>query len=292
MTTAIGDSIRRRRGAGAERPPGGPRPPVHWLRLMLLGILGAAAAFGVAYALAVLVLFPAPAAAAPGIMVPSLAGEDTLQAKRTLAARGLRLGTVTPLPDPAAAVGQVVAQNALAGQQLRRGGVVSVAVSAGAARAVLPDVSGYAASRATALLSALGFQVTQQVVPDSVPAGRVIGLSPAPDSSYELPAPAVLTVSAGPPPDTTARADSSAAMPVDSAGVSAPARQSSPVASPTPFVTSPTPPVASPKPPVASPKPPVTSPTPAAPITSPTPDTSRHGVPLSAAGHTPWQREA
>jgi serine/threonine-protein kinase len=176
------------------------------------GLLGALLAFGLGYAVAVLLLFPAPADAAPGIVVPRLLGQDSAWAERALAARGLRLGTVTALPDPAAAAGQIVAQDALPGQQLRRGALVHVAVSSGAARATLPNVTGYTASRATALLSALGFQPTQQVVPGDLPAGRVVGISPAPGLEYDLPARVLLTVSAGPPaPDTMPRADSAAA---------------------------------------------------------------------------------
>lgn len=211
MSPPIGDSIRRRQG-GARRPPRAERPPVRWARITLFGLLAGVAAFGIGYAVAVLLLFPAPAADEPGIAVPSLVGRDSLSAGSALGRLGLHLGAVTPLPDPAAAAGTIVAQDALAGQQLRRGGVVNVAVSSGPARAVLPNVSGYAASRATALLGALGFQVSQQQAPDPAPAGRVVRVSPGPGLEYELPASVLLTVSAGPPPpDTTLLPDSTAA---------------------------------------------------------------------------------
>lgn len=211
MSPVMGDSIRHRHGPSRYRTVE-PGRPVRWWRVTAYGLLGALLAFGLGYAVAVFLLFPAPADAAPGIAVPRLLGQDSAWAERALAARGLRLGTVTAVPDPAAGPGQIVAQDALPGQQLRRGALVHVAVSSGAARATLPNVTGYAASRAAALLTALGFQPSQQVVPGDLPVGRVVGVSPAPGLAYDLPARVLLTVSSGPPaPDSTARADSTAA---------------------------------------------------------------------------------
>ena len=209
MSSAIGDSIRRRHGSPRPTRPG---DGVRWGRWVLIGLGGALAAFGIGYALAVLVLFPAPPAAAPGIVVPRIVGVDTTFATRTLAARGLRLGAVTPIPDPAAAAGMIVAQDALAGQQLRRGATVNVAVSSGPVHAVLPNVAGLGAARAQALLTALGFQVSQQTAQGNAPAGEVLRVEPAPGVAYDVPAQAVLIVSTGPPPpDSTAAADSTVA---------------------------------------------------------------------------------
>lgn len=232
MSAAVGDSIRRR-----QRRPRPPRPDGRarrrWPRLLLMGLATAAVAFGLGYAVAVLFLFPAPAAAAPGIVVPSLVGQDTLGAARQLAARGLSLGTVTALPDPAVAPGGIVAQDALAGQQLRRGAEVNVAVSTGPARATLPDVTGFPVARAAALLAALGFQASQQAAPSPAAAGNVIAVSPAPGGVYELPAAVLLTVSSGPPPqDSAAVADTAAAR--DTLGGTGPDRPVSPPPSPPP----------------------------------------------------------
>ncbi len=272
--SAIGESIRRRHG-GRRRPPQGPRPPLRWGRIALYGVLGALAAFGIGYALAVLALFPAPAAAAPGIAVPRLVGQDTFFARDALADRGLRLGNITQLPDPAAAVGTVVAQDALAGQQLRRGATVNLAVSSGPARAVLPNVAGYAAPRAAALLTALGFQVTQQLAPDATPAGRVVRLAPAPGIEYDLPAGILLTVSSGPPPpaDTTAPTDSTAAdsaRTITPATGAAPAGAASAGAAPAPARPAPGAPPA----PAGGP----------APRSAPR-DTTRHGAGAGVPGH-------
>lgn len=218
MSSAIGDSIRRRHGS--------PRPTrsaagVRWGRVALIALGGVLAAFGLGYALAVLVLFPAPPEAAPGIVVPRVVGVDTTFAARTLAARGLRLGTVTAIPDASVAAGMIVAQDALAGQQLRRGATVNVAVSSGPVRTVLPDVTGLAAARAQALLTALGFQVAQQTSPGDRPAGEVLRVEPAAGVAYDVPAQATLIVSTGPPPDSTAVRDSTAAA--DSAATTPPA---------------------------------------------------------------------
>lgn len=216
MSVTVGESIRRRRSRRA-RTGGAPR---RWPRLLLISLAAAAVAFGLGYLLAVFVLFPAPPAATPGIVVPNLVGQDTVGAATQLAARGLRLGTVTGLPDPAVAPGAVVAQDALAGQQLRRGAQVNVAVSTGPVRATLPEVTGFPLARAAALLAALGFQATQQLVPAAAAAGTVVGVSPDPGGIYDVPAPVLLTVSSGPPPqDSTAVPDSTRA---DTLGVPVP----------------------------------------------------------------------
>ncbi len=208
MSSLVGDSIRRRHGA----PKPVRRVDIRWGRVVLFAMGGALAAFGIGYLVAVFVLFPAPAAAAPGIVVPRLVGVDTSFATRTLAGRGLRLGTITAIPDPAAAAGLIVAQDALAGQQLRRGATVNVAMSSGPVQAVLPNVAGYAAPRAQALLTALGFQVSQQTAPGDAPAGQVLRTEPAGGLSYDVPAQVLLIVSTGPPPvDSAAVADSIAA---------------------------------------------------------------------------------
>lgn len=218
MSSTIGDSIRRRHGAPRARAPG---QRLRWGRIALFGLGGAIAAFGLGYALAVFVLFPAPALSAPGIVVPRLLGQDTAYAGRVLAQSRLRLGNVTEVPDPGTAAGAVVAQDALPGQQLRAGATVNVAVSSGAATAVLPDVTGYAAPRAAALLAALGFKVAQVSVPANAAAGLVAGISPQPGVAYDLPAQVTLSVSSGPPPDTTTAADS--LLRPDSLGGAAPA---------------------------------------------------------------------
>jgi hypothetical protein len=226
MSSTIGDSIRRRHGAAPQRAPG---QRLRWGRIALFGLGGAAVAFGLGYVLAVFVLFPAPPLSAPGIVVPRLLGQDTGYAGRVLAQARLRLGSVTEVPDPGTAAGAVVAQDALPGQQLRAGATVNVAVSSGAATAVLPDVTGYAAPRAAALLAALGFKVTQVSVPANAAAGLVAGISPQPGVAYDLPAQVILSVSAGPPPDTTTTAADSLLRPdslggaVPDGGASAPA---------------------------------------------------------------------
>jgi len=254
MSAPVGDSIRRRSGS-SRRPADGPRPPVRWWKLAIWSGLGLLAAFALGYAIAVFLLFPAPEASVPGIVVPRLVGQDTLYARQQLESRRLRLGTVTQLPDPAAAVGMVVAQDALAGQQLRRGALVNVAVSAGAERAVLPNVVGYAASRGAALLSALGFQVSQRNVPDLTPAGHIIGLTPAPGVAYDLPATVVLSVSTGPPPPDTTRADS---LTADTAAGAAPAAVPQPGA-PAPRAPAPTAPAAVPQPGAPAPRAPAST---------------------------------
>lgn len=206
------DAMRRPRPARATVAP--PRP--RWRRMVGMAIAAAAAAFGLGYAVAVFVLFPAPEATTRGVAVPKLVGQDSAFAAQALARVQLRLGEATPLPDPDAPPGVVVAQDPLPGQQLPPGEAVRVAVSTGPAQATLPDVVGMSAARAQALLESLGFRVVPRVDSAFAPAGTVTRTEPRAEVPYELPQEVELFVSAGPPPqpqDTLA--------PVDTLGVPA-----------------------------------------------------------------------
>lgn len=206
------DAMRRPRPARATVGP----PQRRWRRILGVAIAAAAASFGLGYLVAVSVLFPAPEATTRGVAVPKLVGQDTAFAAQALVRVQLRLGAATPLPDPDAPPGVVVAQDPLPGQQLRPGEAVRVAVSTGVAQATLPDVTGLSAARAQALLESLGFHVTQRVDSALAPAGTVTRTEPRAELPYTLPQDVQLFVSTGPPPeplDTLA--------PVDTLGVPA-----------------------------------------------------------------------
>jgi len=205
MSWRIGDSIRRRSGrGGASTPHGAPRPAaaIRWLGLALVFAL---VAFGTGYAIAAMVLFPAPPETDAGLAVPSLVGRSADDAQRQLRERGLEVAEILELPHPDRPAGVVIAQSPLAGQRLRPGGGVSLGVSSGPARARVPDVSGLPADRAAALAGMVGFEVEQRLEESESPAGTVIRIEPAPGTELTVPAPLVLIVSSGPP-----------ALPVDS----------------------------------------------------------------------------
>jgi serine/threonine-protein kinase len=203
----LGDSVKRRQPP-AKRPalkkaskpaaPGGRRK--FWIAVLV----ALAVPFAVGYGIAVRVLFPPPAVVAEGIAVPRLVGQTLEAAQRSLTEAGL--GGIQPSELPSLTVpgGTVIAQSPLAGQQLRASAPVRVAVSSGPPRVFVPDVVGFPVERAASLLIRLGFQVQRTDTVSAADAGRVIGINPGPGSRIVLPARVAITVSLGPPPDTTA----------------------------------------------------------------------------------------
>lgn len=195
----LGDSVKRRLATAAKRPA---RPKTatsssarwtarHW------ALVAAAAAFPfiLGYAIAVLLLFPPPEVAGVGIVVPDLVGRRVDEARRELAALQLAVRETTTLPSETAAEGTIVAQSPLAGQQLRAGHGVRIAVSSGRPRVLVPDVIGFPIERAAALLTRLGFQVQRVDEPADAEAGRVLALDPPPGEELRLPARVTITVS-------------------------------------------------------------------------------------------------
>ncbi|HSJ09400.1 MAG TPA: PASTA domain-containing protein, partial [Longimicrobiales bacterium] len=79
------------------------------------------------------------------------------------------------------------------------GGIVRVAVSAGRARVLVPDVAGFSPERAESLLRRAGFTVIVASMESQAPAGRVIRTEPQPGHSAMLPAEVTVIVSTGPP---------------------------------------------------------------------------------------------
>lgn len=198
----LGESLRRR---NPQRRPRARRGrslgPRFWIPAVLAALV---VPLAVGYVVAAFFLFPKPQVTAGGIAVPALRGLSTLEAERLLAQAGLGRLQVTELPDDDTPEGQIVAQSPLAGQQLRGGADVRVAVSTGAPRVRVPDVLGQAGDRAHEVLRRAGFDVTLLEGESPVPAGRVYAVSPEVASVQRLPAVVTVWVSLGPPAvDTT-----------------------------------------------------------------------------------------
>lgn len=209
----LGDSVRRRqprggRGRADDREPtersssrarrlfgGGGK----WRPLLIALPFALILPFFIGYLIAVFVLFPPTEVSAAGIAVPDMVGSSSTDAQRMLAAAGL--GPLEPelLPHPTAAVGEVLAQSPLPGQQLRAGTPVRVALSSGPPRALVPDVLGFSATRAESLLRRAGFEVAVITEQNPAPAGRVLRTDPEPGQERMLPAFITLRVSSGPP---------------------------------------------------------------------------------------------
>jgi eukaryotic-like serine/threonine-protein kinase len=167
--------------------------------------------FGIGYAVATRILFPPLPEPENGIVVPDLAGTLATEANRDLRPLGLQRGEAIEFAHPSKPPGIIIGQSPLPGQQLRRNGIVRVAVSSGLPRVQVPDVIGFDVARATNVLSQLGLTAAQRTEVNERPAGTVLRIEPEPGQSQPVPARVLLIVSAGPPPappaDSTIRPD-------------------------------------------------------------------------------------
>jgi eukaryotic-like serine/threonine-protein kinase len=203
----LGDSVRRRTAKAPKAKKTAARTGRRWNARHWLALLGALTLpFIVGYVVAVRVIFPPPAVVAEGIPVPNLIGESSEAAQRDVTSAGLGALNLMRLPSPTEAEGVVIAQSPLAGQQLRSGARVRVAVSSGKPRVFVPDVIGFPVERAASLLTRLGFQVKRIDTESDEPRGQVLAIDPESGTRLELPSGVTITVSSGPPelppPDT------------------------------------------------------------------------------------------
>ena len=133
---------------------------------------GFAAAFVGGYAIAALVLFPAPIfASATG--VPRVLGMSQAEAEQALTDAGLGVGEVDEGTHPTAQRGAVVWQDPPPGVVVPPRAAVNLTVSTGAHRVPVPDLTGYDAALAGQLIVAAGLVIravdsTQAPVPRAV----------------------------------------------------------------------------------------------------------------------------
>jgi serine/threonine-protein kinase len=154
-------------------------------------------AFG--YTLATRVVFPAPPPPGDLFEVPDLRGLGMASVGERLAGAGLELGVVDSLRHPSVAAGLVLGQSPLPGQVSQPETEVWITVSMGPQMRSVPDVVSLDESRARVVLETSGFVVDVDTTEAEAPRGRVIEVSPPPDSVVALPAQVVLLVSTGPP---------------------------------------------------------------------------------------------
>ncbi|MEX2466669.1 MAG: PASTA domain-containing protein [Gemmatimonadota bacterium] len=198
----LGGSLERRRrrrsargGEGAGQGPFGPVPSVR-----LVGVIAAIAlvGWGVGYLLATRVVFPAPPPPGDMFEVPDLRGVDLETARERLAGARLELGEVDSITHPGIEASRVVGQSPIPGQAALPDTPVDVTVSLGPQRRSVPDVRGLASSQALVVLRASGFFVDTDSAESEEPRGRVVEMSPSPDTEVSLPARVSLVVSTGP----------------------------------------------------------------------------------------------
>ncbi|MDQ0769717.1 serine/threonine protein kinase/beta-lactam-binding protein with PASTA domain [Pseudarthrobacter defluvii] len=132
--------------------------------------------------------------------LPTLSGGTLEEAKGSLNAAEMAMGTVTEKFDEDAAAGIVLSQDPAAGTPARHGTPVAIVVSKGPQPIAVPSVIGKSEDDAVAAVEAAG--LTAEVAPDEVfdrdvPAGDVVRQSPA-NGTLTRGGTVTLTISKGP----------------------------------------------------------------------------------------------
>jgi serine/threonine-protein kinase len=181
-------------GTGGKRlafPSGRPG-----LLLRVLGIgLGA---FVVGYALTTLLVFPGFGRQAI-VTVPDLRGRTFAVARRLADDAGVEVSRGPWLYHPSVDSGAVLAQSPLPGQEVTRGAMVRLTLSAGRERRPVPQVTDLTAAQAQDLLRRTGFAVRVRRVLSERAEGRVLGVKPEAGTTLPVLSTVELTLSAGPP---------------------------------------------------------------------------------------------
>jgi serine/threonine-protein kinase len=140
------------------------------------------------------------------VEVPRLIGMAQEDAKAQLSRLGLRMRTDTALPSREFKEGTIMAQDPPPGTKVKRGRRVTVTVSAGIKRVVIPDLEGEEGEHGRAILQKLGLGVRVLTVETTdMEAGYIIGTRPKAGSEVTVGDTVTLIVSAGLPqfiPDT------------------------------------------------------------------------------------------
>jgi len=199
----LGGSLERRRGRRRFRGVEPERRPFGGLEISKNLLLTAAGlvvgGWLLGYVLSTRVLFPAPPPPGDLFEVPDLRGLALASARERLAGARLTLGAVDSLQHPTVAESLILGQSPLPGQVARADSPVRVTISLGPQRRAVPDVLRLEADRARIVLQTSGFLVSTDTTESELPRGRVISVSPPPDSVVPLPARVTIRVSTGPP---------------------------------------------------------------------------------------------
>jgi serine/threonine-protein kinase len=133
------------------------------------------------------------------IPVPDLANLDRAAAEAAIAKAGFVVGDVTEIHDEKAPVGALLDFNPKTGLA-PTGSKIALTVSSGPAPRVVPDLAGKSFAAASAALSDLGLEAARgDDYSDTVPAGQVIGSTPASGASVDRGATVTVVVSQGQP---------------------------------------------------------------------------------------------
>jgi beta-lactam-binding protein with PASTA domain/tRNA A-37 threonylcarbamoyl transferase component Bud32 len=133
-----------------------------------------------------------------GAFVPTnLVGESQSQAVAEVKTAGLN-PSVQKQTNATVTAGNVISTNPSSGSSIAKGGTVTLYVSQGAGKILLPNVQNDQATNAEQQLHSLGFtNVQQQPFNSSLPSGEVDHMSPTAGAKYPASQPIVLFVSGG-----------------------------------------------------------------------------------------------
>jgi len=190
----------RRRGRARDSSRAG---PVRVGRLSLhpgvAALLLTGAGLGLGYLIAVVLIFPAGEQSVELQAVPDVRGEPLELARAAVRDSGLVIGHVDSVRHPSVVAGLVIGQSPLPGLTARLQAPVRITVSSGPEMRAIPDLSRLDGARAAELLDAAGFVVQVDTADSRTPAGRVLGIDPAPGTEIRIPGAVQLVVSRGPP---------------------------------------------------------------------------------------------
>jgi PASTA domain len=139
---------------------------------------------------------------APVSTVPPLIGADQGTAASRLAGRGLTVGTVTTVVDPATA-GTVIASNSPAGTSEPAGSPVDLTISLGAV--TVPDLEGDTIAQAARELTAVGLVAHIEHTAQCTDPGHVIGQRPSAGTTVAPGTAVTITIDDGAPGNTICR---------------------------------------------------------------------------------------
>jgi serine/threonine-protein kinase len=133
--------------------------------------------------------------------VPQVTGFSPGLASKELKGLGLTVRTGAARHSNSIAAGQIVATDPRAGTRIANHGTVTLHLSLGPVKVLVPDVTGEPAAQAISTLKSHGLKVAApvQAPSDTVPAGVVLSTSPAAGTLAPKDRPVTVTVSAGPP---------------------------------------------------------------------------------------------
>lgn len=158
------------------------------------------------------------------VTVPNVVGQTFDAASSNLTAAGLK-AVRDDVANDTAPIGQVLAQKPDGGTTLKKGGTVTLSVSAGPGDATVPNVVGQSSENATTLLTGAGFKITTLQQPsDQVPTNIVLSTNPIAGAKAARGSTVTVTVSTGAPkiavPNVNGLDQASAANQLGQAGFS------------------------------------------------------------------------